>query len=76
MTVIKATPPDAQKTLAQTWKDSADKVAADQSEIMTVWGLNQALYNSSKIAKVALVMDGLGSQQLDPTRTTLGKSKG
>ena len=38
---------------------------------MLVWGLNQALYNTSKISKVALTMDGLGGLNIDPTRTVL-----
>ena len=46
----------------------------DQSEVMLIWQLNQALYNSSRIKTLALVMDGLGTQWMDPTRTKLASS--
>jgi len=71
---IKATSPENQKTLKSVWQQSAQLVAKDQSEIMTVWALNQALYNTSKIAKVALTLNALGAQLLDPTRSIAGKS--
>ena len=65
------TAPDALKSLKTTWQASAENVAETQSEIMTVWSLNQALYNDSKITKVAQTMDGLGGLHLDPTMTVL-----
>jgi len=68
---MKATSPDALKTLTSTWQASARKVAADQSQIMLDWQMNQALYNGSKIAKVVITLDGLGKEQFDPTRSTL-----
>jgi len=71
---LKGTAPDALKSLKTTWQASAQNVAATQSEIMTVWALNQALYNKTKLADVQVTVDGLGGQQLDPTRTTLLKA--
>ena len=68
---LKGTAPDALKSLTKTWQASAENVAETQSEIMLVWGLNQALYNSAKIAKAVVTMDSLGNQQIDPTRSTL-----
>jgi len=66
---MKATAPDALKSLTTTWRASAENVAETQSEIMLVWGVNQALYRTTTIAKVVLTLDGLGGQQLDPTRS-------
>ena len=70
MDQIKSTSPDARKSLVQVWKDSARKVAADQSETTTTWALEQHMDNASKIAKLAFDMDGLGATYMDPTRTT------
>ena len=42
---------------------------------MLVWGLNQALYNKTKISKVVFTLDGLGRQQIDPTLSTLKTTK-
>ena len=67
---VKAAAPDALKSLKSTWQASAENVASTQSEIMTVWNVNQALYNTSKIAKVAIILD-FGREQFDPTRSKL-----
>ena len=56
--------------MRSTWQASAEQVAADQSEVMLVWSLNQAIYNTGKITKVAITLDGLGREQFDPTRST------
>jgi len=61
----------ALKSLKTTWQASAENVAETHSQVMLVWGLNQSLYNSSKISKVARTLDALGSEQPDPTRTVL-----
>jgi len=37
---------------------------------MLDWGVNQQLYNKSKLAHVVYTTDGLGTPLLDPTRTT------
>jgi len=65
-----ATSPNDQAMLKTTWQASAQNVAATQSEIMLDWGVNQQLYNKSKLAHVVYTTDGLGTPLLDPTRTT------
>jgi len=71
---LKATAPDALKTLKATWQASAENVAQTQSEITLVWTPSQVLYNSKRLTNLKTVVDGLGTPWIDPTRTTLLKT--
>jgi len=69
---INATAPNEQGALKSTWQASAANVAANQSEIMLIWGVNQAVYSKSALSNVQVMLDGIGNQQIDPTRSSLG----